>query len=519
MFVGLVKGGGHWQQGWGSEWARWAPVVKAVDNPGVLHIANPKAIKIHRHFYEYQVDVARRLGAKALAEMIIDSCPWRDPEDRLFYEYPFNEELSQAGEELQEHLEIIREGIEVFERRHCRAIILNLPHGNPKDYVAGYAQLVKANWSGIDRRRHLVGLHAYWGNQGFSRWRALRHRLLHDCTSGDHPAIILTEAGRDKVIEEGAYAAGWKLQGVSAETYWGECKAFDQELVKDPYILGWCLFDLGAFPPFEPFECADRILPLYLKELGGRTPAFYPNLPEEEPMALHVAIFPSNQSYNRSTVKPYDQYYNEKGGMDQLALALERELKLRGVDAKAFIGAADQPNSTINLQAQLREGYGWLKPLVGTKMGVSLHSDSGKNGVGFSHTYGIYGRHPRAKDLAETLTERIQQILGTATTAIFQKLGTTDYLTYLFNTLAPDDVIAILEECFCHEDAGDMASVWAKLPILAAGMADAIVETSREITVAVDPRLVELERLLAESKFRESELVAKLRNINRLSAV
>lgn len=251
----LQKTGGHYQRSLGAEMARRCGIVKGVSNVGILQIAPPNAIKIHRLFFDYQRETARRMGARALAQMIVDSLGgWRDPADRLFVEFPFNEECQEPGDDLEWHIDLVREGVPVIEAAGLRALCFNFSVGTPKDWERAWTLLRERNYGGINRARHAIGMHAY-DQAGDVDWTLYRHRLFHMFTEGDHPLIIISEAGPEKWRQ----IPGWNIETCAA---WIE--RFDVEIQKDDYVIGAVLFGLGCFPPFEPFELEDVVPKLAL---------------------------------------------------------------------------------------------------------------------------------------------------------------------------------------------------------------------------------------------------------------
>ncbi len=100
--------------------------------------------------------------------------------------------------------------------------------------------IAERGFCGVDA----IAVHEYWGNNGFTRGAALRHRQLHDITGGNHPPVIITECGRDAV--EGG-ASGYVASGVSVQEYFAELQAYDRELANDSsYVIGGTVFTAGG---------------------------------------------------------------------------------------------------------------------------------------------------------------------------------------------------------------------------------------------------------------------------------
>lgn len=131
--------------------------------------------------------------------------------------------------------------------------------------------LYMRNWVAPDKTRapfagvDAWSLHEYWGHQGFSTWNALRYRRYHDLLNGQHPPIIITECGRDRV--EGG-KGGWMNDGLSGDQYLAELLAYNGEIEKDAYVIGATPFTSGPTDDWHAFDM-DGISP---KIPGGLPP-------------------------------------------------------------------------------------------------------------------------------------------------------------------------------------------------------------------------------------------------------
>lgn len=99
-----------------------------------------------------------------------------------------------------------------------------------------------------------LGLHEYSRPtmQTDASWHCLRYRRVHDYLRGDHPPVVITECG----LDWGGDGArdGWRARGVSAEDYAAQLRWYDQELQRDPYVLGAAVYCLGQFGDWWSFD-------------------------------------------------------------------------------------------------------------------------------------------------------------------------------------------------------------------------------------------------------------------------
>jgi hypothetical protein len=118
--------------------------------------------------------------------------------------------------------------------------------------------LKSQNYADVDA----LCLHEYWGNSGFTLWHALRHRLIHEWTQGQHPPIILSEIGRNSVEGGGR---GWR-NSTTAEGYLAELSAYDAELQKHNYVIGAAVFTSGGGQYWRDYDIDSLI-----DQIGGKT--------------------------------------------------------------------------------------------------------------------------------------------------------------------------------------------------------------------------------------------------------
>jgi N-acetyl-anhydromuramyl-L-alanine amidase AmpD len=222
-------------------WAAKAWVVKSMDDVGPLTAARPGAITIYRKYFPYQ-DVMRN-GAEVAAEI------WNALGGfRPTYVELYNECCQGFNEGLRDYVRFTSEAVTFF-HQHFQKVLGNCGSvGRPEREEILFWQ--SHGWAGVDA----FGIHEYRANQGWSEWRGLRHRKMHEWTGGNHPPFIISECGRDRVVEEGAKGRGWREQEISAEDYLGELVEFDAEIQKDDYVLGATVFTAGPYDDWRDFD-------------------------------------------------------------------------------------------------------------------------------------------------------------------------------------------------------------------------------------------------------------------------
>ncbi len=266
-------------------WVRQAPVVVALDNPEALAAAHPDATRVHRHYFEHQL-----LGADPcwVADQILGSLKGYR---HLHLYAQVYVGISAAVTSL--YIPLLRE---VTRLLHAAGVNVAGPSWYTGDYKAEHVQAMRdAGWCDVD----LWCLQAYWATKGFTPWNALRYREYW--RRGD-PPILIGECGRDRVRDgdpaiDGGYIGtpGWTTQGVSGADYVRELVRFDQELQRDPYVVGAAVFSAGPTDDWRAFDTdALDLSPLYVSP--GVVPAPLPTPPNggkqvsDYPRALWVPM-------------------------------------------------------------------------------------------------------------------------------------------------------------------------------------------------------------------------------------
>jgi len=91
-------------------------------------------------------------------------------------------------------------------------------------------------------------------------WLTLRYRRTMDLVRQAYPGrhtVIITECGMTQGVHpQGVGDVGpWHpSHPISEDDYWASMMWYNDELMKDDYVLGACLFVVGAISPWESFE-------------------------------------------------------------------------------------------------------------------------------------------------------------------------------------------------------------------------------------------------------------------------
>lgn len=128
------------------------------------------------------------------------------------------------------------------------------------------------DWPTMDRL-HRQGLEE--GNGGM--WLALRYRRIMEpiiAALGDRWSVIISECGMTQGVLHGQDVGfshpdntiqmeGWRNYPtpISADDYWATLKWYSDELMRDDYVAGACMFVTGAQSPWETFETLGPITP------------------------------------------------------------------------------------------------------------------------------------------------------------------------------------------------------------------------------------------------------------------
>lgn len=399
-------------------WARTAPIVKSLDNLRALEVARPDAIRIFRHFFPSQPLEAH--GADVAEEVLhaLGTAPASHIE-------LYNEGPATLKDGLARYCELVGEAVAHVKEVRPDLVVVGFSFATGNVELDGWAYLRSQKFGGCS----MVGLHAYWGNQQFTEWQALRYRTLWKV--GD-PVLLLTEVGRDK-IEGGK--GGWKADRLSAEQYAAELVAFDLEIGRDAGVLGATPFSSGAGKDWSSYDL-DPVSPLLIQ--GGSVPKppppelyFSPNHGGPRASTTGVVIHatlggsgspaseyaatlnwfanPTSQVSSHAVVGPSDQVaYPVDPALDAWHCRASNATHLGIELAKAHLGDVILPEI---LDAAARIVAGWCKqyaiPIVwSTTAGLAEHHEMPTN---TDHHADVGGPFDRADFLARVVRYSSQE--------------------------------------------------------------------------------------------------------------
>lgn len=250
------------------KWARSAPIVKIMDDPGVFNDAPADALRIFRAYTgDNNRDVAYVL--KTVDERLKG---YRHP--NLHVE-PINEPLPwQLAETIAFFAQITPE----LHRRGLKVAGPSWSVGNPEPDA--FAQWMRfAAGAGVD----LLTFHAYFADSGFTPWAAGRPLRLIQAAGFTGPWAI-TEGGRDNLstpaFNEGG-RGGWKKDGVTADRYVRELFDFVALNSVHPGFKGLTPFTAAPASDWTAFD-TDPLVDLILSGAGPTPPIPAPGpLPDQ----------------------------------------------------------------------------------------------------------------------------------------------------------------------------------------------------------------------------------------------
>jgi hypothetical protein len=159
------------------------------------------------------------------------------------------------------------------------------------------------DWPTMDRL-HNVGLHQ--GNGG--QWLALRYRRIMEPIInqfGNNWSVIITECGMTQGVLGGldvgfshptnTIRSEWSgyPTPISNDEYWKTLRWYSDELMKDNYVAGACMFVTGGLSPWESFETLGAITPKIMAfqkvvDGGNMSDIFVNDVRDEEDESLNL---------------------------------------------------------------------------------------------------------------------------------------------------------------------------------------------------------------------------------------
>jgi hypothetical protein len=129
-------------------------------------------------------------------------------------------------------------------------------------------------------------------------WLTLRYRRTMNMVRQAYPGrhtVIITECGMTQGVHpQGVGDVGpWHpSHPISEDDYWASMMWYNDELMKDDYVLGACLFVVGAISPWESFEHLGGIVDRLerLRETGPSVPESIGELAAPVTPSVEVAV-------------------------------------------------------------------------------------------------------------------------------------------------------------------------------------------------------------------------------------
>ena len=227
----------------------------------------------------------------------------------------YNEPVISSPSAMSRYAEFEIERTRILSSYGLRAAIGSFAVGNPSnmgwlDRFLPAIQMAKDNGA-------ILSLHEYnyptpKGDHAHDPlWLSLRHRLFYEgCPAHGWAGLpqhlriplIITECGRDAILH--GEVGGWR-GCLTPRTYADSLMWYDQELQKDSYVLGACIFCVGAESgQWVPYDIWPEVAHSLTNDYGKPTPIFrstYTILPRPE---LDIKDIVSYLPVN-GTVQPY----------------------------------------------------------------------------------------------------------------------------------------------------------------------------------------------------------------------
>lgn len=124
---------------------------------------------------------------------------------------------------------------------------------------------------------NLLGFHEYgWPNmQGIGgKTGCLDYRkIMRDVRSvyGNKHTVVITECGLARLVLTGSGGdVGFRVDpAITFADYWASLRWYNEELMRDNYVLGCCLYQVGHGPNWETFELAGSPIVDWIAALGS----------------------------------------------------------------------------------------------------------------------------------------------------------------------------------------------------------------------------------------------------------
>jgi hypothetical protein len=252
------------------------------------------------------------------------------------------------------------------------------------------------DWPTMDRL-HNVGLHQ--GNGG--QWLALRYRRIMEPIInqfGNNWSVIITECGMTQGVLGGldvgfahptnTVRGEWSgyPTPISNNEYWETLGWYSDELMKDDYVAGACMFVAGGLSPWESFETLGTITPKlaeFQKEIdsGGNM---------EEPKLKVLKLVPGE----------YESY----------TPPFSAEIVRAAIEDEVFVDdLRDDDDDSLNLVPRITT-FAQLKSIFKLDIDHSLGRDAASDGELYWAVVGFYLRTGVAAFIPKVLGENGQPL-------------------------------------------------------------------------------------------------------------
>lgn len=276
-------------------WATVAPIVKGLDNVGILQSAPESSVRVFRHYFPDPQPLDDAIGtARAILSYLGG---YKHP--NLYVEV-WNEAHPKAAQ--------LRAVVDIL---HGHGLKVCGPCWATGNYEEHEWNAFRAEaWCGLDA----IAVHAYSSIEvGPTEWNAFRWRKYYDPALDRNLPVFVTEFGLgpvrdgDPKVNDGMIGAdGWKLAKVTPERYAAFLLEYDQQLRPNEHAT---VFTCGASPDWDRYN-ADEVVPLILAGMPA-------------PQETHVPTIGTGLQKAESFLGPFleDETYDQAGTPSEVSKA------------------------------------------------------------------------------------------------------------------------------------------------------------------------------------------------------
>lgn len=276
----------------------WRPAVATVLDPGQVWRGVALAVKtkfVWRFFEAEQPDFNQPIDPKAEAARLVAK---RLPQMLQLagaggYFQGYNEITISSPEAMRRYAEHEAERLRLLASYGMKGAVGSFAVGNPPE-IEWWDDFHPA-LAAAERLGGVLSLHEYnypdleGDEDHLPEWLSLRHRMIYARLPKElRIPLIITECGRDKIFG-GDTNGGWRNH-MSPAAYLNSLAWYDQELLKDPYVLGACVYCMSAESWEWSYYDVWPDVATWMKQDSAPLYRVVKSAPEPEVKALDVSV-------------------------------------------------------------------------------------------------------------------------------------------------------------------------------------------------------------------------------------